>query len=105
MEQQQFEELLKRLDILIRLNIINTFQDKSRSEVIRILADIGYANQDIASILGTTPAYVANVRSSMKRKKNNPVKTAKKHGKSKRVKPNSQDTSTPASPEQRNNEK
>jgi hypothetical protein len=73
MEQKQFEELIKRLDILIKLNVINTFQDKSRTDIIRILADIGYGNQDIASILGTSSAYVANVRSEMKKEKTKAV--------------------------------
>jgi hypothetical protein len=77
MEQKQFEELLKRLDILIKLNIINTFQGKSRTEVIRILTDIGYGNQDIASIIGTSPAYVANVRSEMKKDKNKSPQSGK----------------------------
>ena len=69
MEQQQFEELLKRLDILIKISIINAFQDKSRTDVIRILSDSGFANRDIASILGTSPAYVANVRSELKKER------------------------------------
>jgi hypothetical protein len=82
MEQQQFEELLKRLDILIKISIINAFQDKSRTDVIRILSDSGFTNPDIASILGTSYAFVANVRSELKKErakaKLNTKKTTKK---------------------------
>ncbi len=106
MEPKQFEELIKRLDVLIRLNIINTFQDKSTSEVIRILADIGYSNQDIASISGTTYAYVANVRSSMRKTKSKPIKTAKNQGKSQKVSSTPQETPMPTTnPHQSDNEK
>jgi hypothetical protein len=69
MDDRQFEEILKRLDTLIKISVINAFQDKSRTDVIRILAESGFENRDIASIIGTSPGYVANVRSDLKKER------------------------------------
>jgi hypothetical protein len=62
MNNEQFERIMNRLDTLIKITAINAFQDKSRADVVRILASLGFNNKDIAMILGTTPAYVANVK-------------------------------------------
>lgn len=69
MDERQLEQILNRLDILIKLTVINAFQDKSRTEVIRILSELGFGNKEIASILSTTPGYVANVRSELKKER------------------------------------
>jgi len=80
MEQEQFEQILNRLDTLIRLTVISAFQDKSKLDVIRILSDLGFANKEIASILGTSSNYVAVVRSNLKKhlKNNEEPKKSKK---------------------------
>lgn len=62
MSEKQFEQVMSRLDTLIKITAINAFQDKSRADVVRILASLGFNNKDIAMILGTTSAYVANVK-------------------------------------------
>jgi hypothetical protein len=62
MSNEQFEQLMNRLDTLIKITAINAFQGKSMAEVVRILSDLGFQNKDIAMVLGTTPSYVAQVK-------------------------------------------
>jgi hypothetical protein len=62
MSEKQFEQIISRLDTLIKITAINAFQDKSRADVVVILATLGFNNKDIAMILGATSAYVANVK-------------------------------------------
>lgn len=69
MSNEQFEQLLNKLDTLIKISVINAFQGKSRAEVITILSDLGFGNKEIAAVLGTTPAYVAKVRHETKKQR------------------------------------
>lgn len=77
MSKEQFEQLVSRLDTLIKITAINAFQGKSRTDVIRILSDLGFQNKDIAMILGTTAAYVAVVKHELKKRRKT-ERTAKK---------------------------
>ncbi len=77
MSGEQFEQLLNKLDTLIKISIITAFQGKSRAEVINILSDLGFGNKEIAVILGTTPSYVANVRHQTKKQRTAPKKSSK----------------------------
>jgi predicted transcriptional regulator len=78
MSKEQFEQLVSRLDTLIKITAINAFQGKSRADVVRILSELGFQNKDIAMILATTPAYVAKVKYEFKkqRKKERIAETA-----------------------------
>lgn len=67
--KEQFEQIMSKLDTLIKITAINTFQGKSRADVVRILSSLGFNNTDIAMILGTTSAYVANVKYGFKKKR------------------------------------
>jgi hypothetical protein len=69
MSNEQFQQLMSKLDTLIKISVITAFQGKSRAEVISILADLGFGNKEIAGVLGTTPAYVANVRHETKKQR------------------------------------
>jgi predicted transcriptional regulator len=69
MSKEQFERIMNRIDTLIKITAINAFQGKSRADVVRILSSLGFSNMDIAMILGTTPAYVANVKYGFKKKR------------------------------------
>lgn len=69
LSQNQFEQLLGRLDTLIKISVINAFQGKSRAEVITVLSDLGFDYKNIAAILGTTPSYVAKVKSEVKKQR------------------------------------
>jgi carbohydrate-binding DOMON domain-containing protein len=62
MSKEQFEQMMNRLDTLIKISAINAFQGKSRQDVVQILSSLGFSNPDIAMILGTTTTYVANVK-------------------------------------------
>lgn len=75
MSKEQFELLMSRLDTLIKITAINTFQGRSRAEVVRILSDLGFQNKDIAMILGTTSAYVAVMKYQSKGKRKKEEKT------------------------------
>lgn len=67
--EKQFEQIMNRLDTLIKITAISAFQGKSMIDVVNILSELGFGNKDIAMILGTSPAYVANVRSALKKKR------------------------------------
>ncbi|MEM3697098.1 MAG: hypothetical protein QXQ94_06315 [Candidatus Bathyarchaeia archaeon] len=69
MSREQFEQIVSRLDTLIKITAINAFQGKSRADVVRILSELGFKNKDIAMILGTTTAYVAKVKYEFKKQR------------------------------------
>jgi hypothetical protein len=69
MSEKQFEQIMNRLDTLIKITAISAFQGKSMTDVVSILSELGFGNKDIAMILGTSSAYVANVRSALKKKR------------------------------------
>jgi hypothetical protein len=77
MSNEQFEQMMNRLDTLIKITAINAFQDKSRTDVVRILSSLGFSNRDIAMILGTTTAYVATVKYQFKKRRKKKEKLAK----------------------------
>lgn len=67
MSKEQFEQIMNRLDTLIKISAINAFQGKSRMDVVQILSSLGFSNIDIAMILGTSAAYVANVKYGLRK--------------------------------------
>lgn len=67
MSKEQFEQIMNRLDTLIKISAINAFQGKSRMDVVQILSSLGFSNVDIAMILGTSTAYVANVKYGLRK--------------------------------------
>jgi hypothetical protein len=71
MSKEQFEQLISKLDALIKITAANAFQGKPIAEVALLLSDFGFQNKEIASMLGTTPAYVGKVKyeASKERKK------------------------------------
>jgi hypothetical protein len=76
--EQQFEQIMNRLDTLIKITAINAFQGKSIADVVKILSDLGFQNKDIAIILGTKAAYVANVRYELRKTRTKKEKVEKK---------------------------
>lgn len=81
MSKEQFEQIMNRLDTLIKISAINALQGKSRIDVVEILSSLGFSNVDIAMILGTTTAYVANVKYGLRKQR--PKKTEKSAEKAK----------------------
>jgi hypothetical protein len=77
--EKQFEQIMNRLDTLIKITAISAFQGKSMTDVVSILSELGFGNKDIALILGTSAAYVANVRSTLKKQRAKKEKTEEKN--------------------------
>lgn len=69
MEEEQFEEVNKKLDKIIRLLALQSIAGKKGVEAIRGLSAAGFQPKDIAEILGTTPNTVRVSLSTMKKKK------------------------------------
>jgi hypothetical protein len=69
MSKEQFEQLMNKLDTLIKVTAASAFQGKSTTDSIVFLADLGLGNTEIASILGTTAAYVNKVKYESKKAK------------------------------------
>lgn len=69
MEEKQFGELSKRLDMIIKLLAVQTVGGKSGRESIKLLADSGFSPKDIASFIGTTPHTVSVALHKMKGRK------------------------------------
>jgi len=69
MSKEQFEQLIEKLDTLIRITTASAFRDKTKEESILILSDLGFQPKEIAPMVGTTPAYVHKVKHEAKKEK------------------------------------
>jgi DNA-directed RNA polymerase specialized sigma24 family protein len=65
---------------LIRIMAINVLGDKTKTESVGILTELGFTQGEIASLLRTTVGSVKSMRHSLRRKASSP-KTPKKGGK------------------------
>jgi DNA-binding NarL/FixJ family response regulator len=73
------DEVVRKLDVLIRLVAVGICADKTQKEKIQILAGVGLAPKEIADFVGTTPNTVSVSLSTMKREKTKQKgRTAKK---------------------------
>lgn len=62
MDDRQFEELSRKMDVLIRLTAMNSVAGKSVSEQVSALASLGFKPSEIGSILGKpTNVITANI--------------------------------------------
>ena len=61
------QEIVDKLDTLIRLVAIGLCGEKPQLEKIRILASAGLAPRDIADVIGTTPNTVSVALSSLRK--------------------------------------
>ncbi len=68
MNEEQFEELTRRLDILIRLTAVNVTSGRSLTEQVTTLNNLGLKPIEIAVILGK-PANLVRAMLSRVRKK------------------------------------
>jgi regulatory protein YycI of two-component signal transduction system YycFG len=69
-DQKNLEEIIKRLNILIALNLENTAQKGlSMTDKIIKLSNLGVSSADIARILGKPANYITATLSQKKRKK------------------------------------
>lgn len=82
MRDDQFEKLLNRLDMLIKITIAGTFRDKTKEESILLLSELGFKPNDIAPLLDTSPPYIRNVKSQTNKAKQEATKKAEEKKKS-----------------------
>ena len=80
MDSTQFNELMQKIDILIKLTTANVIKGKSKTDQILFLSDLGFDNKQIADIVGTTSLTVRVTKSSHKKKKASKKKAKHKEG-------------------------
>ncbi len=69
MNERQFDEILRRFDILTRLTALSLVADKKQQDQIMLLSGAALQPKEIAQMLGTTPNTVRVALSTMRRKK------------------------------------
>ncbi len=62
------KEISTKLDSLIILSAINAFKDKSMTDQVGLLAELGFTNPVIAKIIGTSSGSVKSMKSLYKKK-------------------------------------
>ena len=80
MDSTQFNELMRKMDILIKLTTANAIKGKNKTDQILFLSDLGFDNKQIADIVGTTSLSVRVTKSSNKKKKSRKKKAKSKEG-------------------------
>jgi len=63
------EEILKKLDILIRVSAISAIKGKSLKEQVRILSLAGLKPKDIATLLRKSPNHISVILNDLKKEK------------------------------------
>lgn len=63
------EEILKKLDTLIKVSVVNAVQGKSLKEQVRLLSLANLAPKDIAEILRKSPNHISVVLNDLKKEK------------------------------------
>jgi predicted transcriptional regulator len=69
MSKEQFDRLINKLDMLIKITVASAFQGKSKAQIAVILSELGFQNVEIAQLLVTTPAYINKVKYLAKKAK------------------------------------
>lgn len=77
MNEEQFKEMMSKLDTLIKITASNVFQGKPLADSIIFLSNLGIGNNEIANILGTSSSYVANIKYEAKKGKEKKKKKVK----------------------------
>lgn len=78
MSKKQFEELSKKLDTLIKLTAINALKERTLTDQVEILSAIDLQPKEIATILGTDPHTVSQLKYQRKRAKTKTKEETKK---------------------------
>lgn len=58
MDEQQFKQLMNKLDIIIRLLVLNVVEGKELKDQVSILSSLEFQPKQIADMLGKTPNHV-----------------------------------------------
>lgn len=64
---EQFDKLANKLDLLIKLTAANIFQGENMKKGILFLSNLGFPAKEVANILGTTDHYVHKVNYEAKK--------------------------------------
>lgn len=77
MEQRQFEEIIKRLDLIAKLISLNLVKDeKSLTEKVKALDASGFEPEDIAALLDKKPNHIHQILHQLRKK----VKSSEEEG-------------------------
>ena len=65
MNEDLLESVNKRLGLLIKVNMLDEFEGKTRAEQVKMLEKLDFRDEDIAEVLGISENYLTTVRSRM----------------------------------------
>jgi hypothetical protein len=75
MDQKQFDELNKKLDLISRLLSLNLVKDvRNLTSKVEILSSCGFQPKEIAILLDKEPNHIHQILHNLKTKKTSPVK-------------------------------
>jgi len=63
------EDVIKRLDVLIKLSAANVIKDKTLKEQVRILSSVGLSPKEISAITGKSSNHISVTLFSLKKNK------------------------------------
>lgn len=69
MNEKQFKELMEKLNLLVKLVVMNVIKDRENKEQIRLLSSFGFRPKKIAEFLGKTPHEIRMILYRMRKKK------------------------------------
>ena len=69
MEEGLFNQILHKMDILLKLTALNVVKGREAQEQIKLLAQAGLRNIDIADLLGKSPANINVTLMNLRKKK------------------------------------
>lgn len=73
MDKPEFQTLLEKLDIIIRLLVFSLIEGKRQKEQLLLLSKAGFQPKRIAEMLGTTPNTVRVALSNLRKGKTRKV--------------------------------
>jgi len=68
MDERQFKELIRKLDVLIKLTALNVVKGMKVKEQVKLLHSLGFPSKDIAWILGRSPSTVRVILHRLRKK-------------------------------------
>jgi len=69
MEDRQFNDLIKKLDLMTQLLWFSVAKDKTIKEQTRLLTSISLKPKEIAKLTGTTPATISQILYELRKEK------------------------------------
>jgi len=74
MNEDQFEKLIERIDVLIKLTALNVLKDKSAKEKVEILSGLGLRPFEIARVIEKSRNYVDVILHRIRKKEEKSAK-------------------------------